>query len=225
MVGRPAVSSPRSVRFRCPERRPPDAPSRQAGGRRRPRSTSSPVAERPAVHPGVRMPSALSMVAVGRYPTLYPILYPGHDLEALYLANLPVNAAVERPIRSATGVHCSALALRLIVPPSGGPLDVSPGWPGDPGWLDVEPNDANRSCQHRESDPASASTRDATGQGRPGDLRALARALVAAALAVHPPPPGCARVAGGSRVAGSARWSLHPPGQHDHKDEGGCDQG
>jgi hypothetical protein len=48
-------------------RRPPDAPSRQAGGRRRPRPASiSAVPERPGVHPGDRITSALSMMALGR---------------------------------------------------------------------------------------------------------------------------------------------------------------
>jgi hypothetical protein len=95
----------------------------------------------------------------------------------------------------------------------------------DPGWLDVEPNNANRSRQHLESDPSSASTPDATGRVGPGDLNALARALVAAALAVHGRPAGSQTVAGRSGVAGSARWRFHPPGQRDQNNEDGCDKG
>jgi hypothetical protein len=102
---------------------------------------------------------------------------------------------------------------------------VSPDWAAEPGWLDVEPNDADRSRQHLESDPSSASTPDATGQVNAADLSALARALVAAALAVHGRPAGCPPLAGRSGVAGSARWRLHPPGQFDRNNEGGCDKG
>lgn len=147
-------------------------------------------------------------------------------MEALRLAKLPVSAAVNRPIRSATGVHGSAFGLMPIT--AIGPwrtYAVSPRWAGEPGWLDVEPTDANDSRQHSASDPSRAELPTPPSQVCAIDLSALARALVAAALAIHGQPAGCPPVAGRSGVAGSARWSLHPPGQRDHKNEDGCDRG
>ena len=41
-------------------------------------------------------------------PHLPPYLPPHHDVEALQQAKLPVSVAVNGPIGSATGVHCSA---------------------------------------------------------------------------------------------------------------------
>jgi hypothetical protein len=102
---------------------------------------------------------------------------------------------------------------------------VSPGWAAEPGWLDVEPNNANRSRHHRTRDPSSASTSALPGEVNAADLSALARALVAAALAVHGRPAGCQALAGRSGVAGSAPWRLHPPGQFDRNNEDGCDRG
>jgi hypothetical protein len=159
-------------------------------------------------------------------PILYPTQYPGHELEALHRAKLPVRAAVDRSIRSATGVHCSACGPRRITATAlSGTTAVSPGWPAEPGWLDMEPNNANRSRQHHARDPSSASTPTPTGQVRAADLSALARALVAAAVAVHGRPPGGQMVAGRSGVAGSGRWRFHPSGQLDRNNEDGCDRG
>ena len=50
-----------------------------------------------------------------RSPPLPPCLPPCHDVATLCRAKLPVSAAVNRPIRSATGVHCSARRLRLFI--------------------------------------------------------------------------------------------------------------
>jgi hypothetical protein len=142
------------------------------------------------------------------------------------VAKLPVRAAVDRPIRSATGVH---------VPPGGQPdlplplsleaTAVSPGWAAEPGCLNMERSNANRQRQHRARDPSSASTPSWAGEVDAADLSVLARALVAAALAVHGRPAGCRALAGRSGVAGSARWRLHPPGQRNQHNEGGCDRG
>jgi hypothetical protein len=89
----------------------------------------------------------------------------------------------------------------------------------------MEPNNANRNRQHHATDPSSASTPTPTGQVRGADLSALARALVAAALAVHGRPTGSQAVVGRLTVAGLARWSLHPPGQRNQHNEDGCDRG
>jgi hypothetical protein len=136
-------------------------------------------------------------------------------------------AAVDRPIRSATGVHCSAFGLMPIAAIAPWRTHaVSPGWAGEPGWLDVEPNDdAAGSCQGRAGDPSPASTPAPTGQVRSVDFRALARALVAAALAAHGQPTSSRTVVGRLTVAGSARWRFHPPGQRNTENEGGCDRG
>jgi hypothetical protein len=87
------------------------------------------------------------------------------------------------------------------------------------------PNDADRSRQQPERDPSPVSLPAATERVRAGDLSALARALVAAALAVHGQRVGGQALAGRSIVAGSARWRFHPPGQHDPNNEVGCDTG
>ncbi len=102
---------------------------------------------------------------------------------------------------------------------------MSPGWAAEPGWLDVEPNNANRSRQHRARDPSLASRSALPGEVDAADLSGLARALVAAAMAVHGRPAGCQALAGRSGVAGSARWRLHPPGQRDQNNEDRCDTG
>jgi hypothetical protein len=89
----------------------------------------------------------------------------------------------------------------------------------------MEPNNPGRSRQHRARDPRSASTSALPGEVDAADLSALARALVAAALAVHSQPAGCQARAGWSGVAGSARWRLHPPDQRNQHNEDGCDRG
>jgi hypothetical protein len=90
----------------------------------------------------------------------------------------------------------------------------------------VEPNDADPSLQHLESDQSSASTLDVAGRVQAGDLSALAGALLAAALAVHGQPAACQALAERSGVvAGSARWRFHPPGQRDPNSEDGCVKG
>jgi Recombinase zinc beta ribbon domain len=68
---------------------------------------------------------------------------------------------------------------------------VSPGWAVVPGWLDMEPNNVNRRRQHRARDTSSTSTSALPGEVDAADLTALARALLAAALAVHARPAGC----------------------------------
>jgi hypothetical protein len=102
---------------------------------------------------------------------------------------------------------------------------VSPRWAGEPGWLDVEPNDANDSRQHSASDPSRAELPTPPSQVRGADLRTLARALVAAALAAHGQGTSSRTVVGRLTVAGSARWRFHPPGQPDQENEDGCDRG
>jgi hypothetical protein len=135
-------------------------------------------------------------------------------------------AAVDRPIRSATGVHCSAFGLMPITAIAPWrTYAVSPRWAAEPGWLDVEPNDAKDSRQHRASDPSRAEPPTPPSQVRGADLRTLARALVAAALAAHGQGTSSRTVAGRSGVAGSARWRFHPPGQPDPKNEDKCDRG
>ena len=46
---------------------------------------------------------------------------------------------------------------------------MSPGWPGDPGWLDVEPNDANRHppAPRRVTQAPASTQQTPTGQVRP----------------------------------------------------------
>jgi hypothetical protein len=83
----------------------------------------------------------------------------------------------------------------------------------------MEAQHTDGSHEHQQRGPSPTST----GQVCAADLSGLARALVAAALAVHPRPAGNQMVAGRPRVAGSARWRFHPPGQHDRNTEGGCD--
>jgi hypothetical protein len=89
----------------------------------------------------------------------------------------------------------------------------------------MEPNNADRSRQPRARDPSSALTSALPGEVDAADLSALARALVAAALAVHGRPAGGQALAGQSMVAGSARWRFHPPGQREQHNEDGCDRG
>jgi hypothetical protein len=72
----------------------------------------SPGSNAPASHTTRRLPfavraDALVMAFAGSPPRL-PHLPPYHDVEALHRAKLPVRAAVDPTIRSATGVHCSA---------------------------------------------------------------------------------------------------------------------
>jgi len=133
--------------------RPPDAPSRQAGGRhhfngaqlqtdtryrtepscqpnktwlgwttgrsapardgiRRPSwvRTWSPAVERPS-RPSTGhsdCPWRSRVVAMRGSPSLPPHLPPSHDVATMDWAKPPVRSAVDRPSRSATGVHCSA---------------------------------------------------------------------------------------------------------------------
>jgi hypothetical protein len=100
------------ARARLPGLAEPEAVRGQRHGRRQSRRNAA------AIHGPPSLPSrsrgrvdGLLMAFPGsprRLPHLPPYLPPHHDVATLQQAKLPVSAPFNGPIRSATGVHCSA---------------------------------------------------------------------------------------------------------------------
>jgi hypothetical protein len=168
-----------------------------------------PATDRPGCPRGRGVPQWLLMAFPGsppRLPHLPPYLPPHHDVATLHQAKQPVSAAANGPIRSATGVHCSALGQLS-------PLGDAPAVPNSGEVSEIVTRFRRRTCVARANGmddvPPQLSGSRLSGWKDPW------RNLMAAASSCRIRPPTQPRRAGSRRrVVGPptpTRWPLPVP--------------